>query len=128
MNANWNEDALKIKAFKNYMKKAPKSVPQKKGYLLKREDIEKLLNQKEGMLDGIRIYFGAEMVEDFMVPTLVVVGCEKDEDGTYNDFDVPEKNLKNLAVRSVVASARSTSSVELHPCPTICGKSNILNS
>jgi len=126
MDANWNEDTLKIKAFKNYMKKAPKSVPQKKGYLLKREDIEKLLNQKEGMLDGIRIYFGAEMVEDFMIPTLVVVGCEKDENGIYNDFDVPEKNLKTLAVRSVVASAKS--SAELHPCPTICGKSNILNS
>jgi len=126
MNANWNEEIKKIKAFKAYMKGAPKSVPQKKGYLITREDIEKLLDQKDGKLDGIRIYFGAEMVEDFMVPTLVVVGCEKDEENNYHDYEVPEKNLRTLPVNRAVASTRTA--IDLKPCPNFCSKSNILNS
>jgi len=130
MSTNWNDAAKKIKAFKTYMKGAPKSVPEKKGYLLTREMIEELLEQNECKLDGIRLYFGADMIEDFMVPTLVIVGCEKDGDGKYNDFGVPEKNLKTLAVNTFAAVAANGSSKvgKGLPCPTECSKPNMLNS
>ena len=109
------------------MKNAPKSHANKKGYLLKKEDIEMILQQKDGGLDGIRIYFGAEMVDDFMIPTVVIVGCEKDEEGKYNDFDVPEKNLKTLVLKTAASTLRMGKIADVHPCPTVCGTKNILN-
>ncbi|WP_153800043.1 hypothetical protein [Foetidibacter luteolus] len=129
MITNWNEATKKIKAFRSYMKNAPKAVKDKKGYLITREEIESILKQKKGKLDGIRIYFGADVVEDFMVPTIVVVGCEKDEEGKYNDYNIPEKNLKTLILESsgAVAKGMSKTATTL-PCPTECSKRNILNS
>ncbi|MEX6688770.1 hypothetical protein QTN47_14780 [Danxiaibacter flavus] len=141
MTTNWDDARKKIGVFKKYMKNAPKSVSQKKGYLITREEIEKILKQKQGKLDGIRIYFGGEIVEDFMVPTLVVVGCEKDENGKYNDFQVPDslktlrENQKNgngeapKAAKSLIANGTGSLSLVagLHPCPAECSTKNVLN-
>jgi hypothetical protein len=153
MTTNWDDARKKIGVFKRYMKNAPKSVPQKKGYLLKREEIESILKQKQGKLDGIRIYFGGEMVEGFMVPTLVVVGCEKDEAGSYNDYQVPDSikslremqkiggggvgnGLKTNGVKSLAANGKSNGTAALnlvaraaglHPCPAECSTKNVLN-
>ncbi len=144
MTTNWDDARKKIGVFKRYMKNAPKSVSQKKGYLITREEIETILKQKQGRLDGIRIYFGGEMIEDFMVPTLVVVGCEKDENGKYNDFQVPDslktlrENQKNgngsvaNGAKSLVANGNKSLSLVarvagLQPCPAECSTKNVLN-
>ena len=79
-----------------------------------------MLKQKDAnsLLDGIRIYFGANMVEGNMVPTVHVVACEKDASSPdlMNDYNIGD---------TVPGSA--TLVADTHPCPIYCGKSNILN-
>ena len=88
-------------------------------YLLKREDIDLLLAQGEGNLDGIRIYIGRENFKDqeFAI-RLFAVACAKTPGQLYEDWQVPK--------RTEIATAL-TKIGELRPCPDECSGSNGLS-
>lgn len=115
-----------IKTMRTYLDSLPPSANEKKAYCftLTIAQINKLLSQKNNgeILDGLRIYLGAEMVDGHMVPNIHVVACEKDELDNYNDFE-PEGGTglldkEDKAKKPLVAKGR--------PCPTDCGKRNIV--
>ncbi|MEO8116644.1 MAG: hypothetical protein ABI653_03275 [Bacteroidota bacterium] len=116
-----HEDIEQINNMKNYLDSLPPAVNLKKAYcfMITRDEINALLNQKNNgqLLDGLRIYLGANMIEGHAVPNIHVIACEKDEANIYNDFE-PESNglLKNDL--PLVAQGK--------PCPTACGKKSFI--
>lgn len=151
----WIDAKNEIAAFKQYVtaKGLPADTP--RSYLLTKEEIERLLAQKStGSLDGIRIYVGLKTVNNVVVPTITVVGAEKDAvtAGKYNDFNIPVFTaVTSIAARtsSVVATSSVDGNEELppddggddtpgdtiddgmatpRPCPNTCSDENGLNS
>ncbi|HNP21653.1 MAG TPA: hypothetical protein PKM63_10525 [Panacibacter sp.] len=122
MATNWQQVVDEVKTYRTYYNGLPASASsyKKKGYFISKEELFSLLKQKDAnsLLDGIRIYFGANMVEGNMVPTVHVVACEKDASSPdlMNDYNIGD---------TVPGSA--TLVADTHPCPIYCGKSNILN-
>lgn len=125
--ATWQEAIDKVKAFRNYVKSltGPARDAAKYAYMIKAEDIELLLNQKgDGTkLNGIRVYIGAETIEGKVVPSLYMVAVEKDAEGTYNDYNVPDNSDSLTSSKATLPLLGVT-----HPCPVYCGKTDILNS
>ncbi len=122
---NFSAIKSRIKNFKNYLATLSPAARKKASpcFLIKREDIQKLLQQREDgqLLDGIRIYLGAEMIDNKIVPTLHALACHKSAEEQYIDFNVPEKeeDLGNCRLPLVVDGL---------PCPKFCSKSNVLNT
>jgi len=130
MNTNWTKVKKQIKALREYLNQIP--TPRKKQHacLITREEIDRLLSQKNdgSKLDGLRIYMGAEKNGDYILPTIAaIVACEKDADGQYHDFNVPEKNLKTLTL-STSEDGKLSPFGEALLCTTFCSKLNVLNS
>jgi len=130
MNTNWTKVKKQIKALREYLNQI--HTPRKKQHacLITREEIERLLSQKNdgSKLDGLRIYMGAEKNGDYILPTIAaIVACEKDADGQFHDFNVPEKNLKTLTLTGT-ENGKLLSVGDALPCPDWCSKSNILNA
>ncbi len=99
MNTNWAQVKKQIKTLREYLRQIPATSKKQHACLITIEEIERLLSQKNdgSKLDGLRIYMGAEKNGDYILPTIAaIVACEKDADGSYQDFNVPEKNLKTL--------------------------------
>ena len=91
---------------------------------LTREEINALLEQKNNghSLDGLRVYLGANLIEGHAIPNIHVVACEKDAHDDFNDFEPAnhasiEKNSNGKSF-PLVAKGR--------PCPTACGKNNLI--
>jgi hypothetical protein len=130
MNTNWNQVKKQIKALREYLKQIPDTSKKQHACLITKEEIERLLSQKNdgSRLDGLRIYMGAEISGDYILPTIAaIVACEKDADGKYQDFNVPEKNLKTLTLKST-ENGKLLPVGNTYPCPDWCSKSNILNA
>ncbi len=123
MSIDWKKAAKLIATYREHIKDLPKNTP--RAYTFTREEIENLLKQDGKKLDGIRVYFGAEMKKGVMVPKPILVGCVKDKKtGQLDDYGVPEELPKGKAVK--LAGAGPGDGLGL-PCPTVCGKSNALN-
>lgn len=122
MATNWQQVVDEIRAYRAYCNGLPASADQykKKGYFISKEELFSLLKQKgdSSFLDGIRIYFGANMVDGNMIPTIHAVACEKDTTtpDLINDYNIGDTVPSGT---TLVADAR--------PCPIYCSKSNILN-
>jgi len=144
MSENWSVIKEEVHTYRSYVKRLPAAAIKKASYsyLLKKEEIERLLSLKgEGQsLDGIRIYLGANMVEGHLVANVHVIACEKDGND-YNDYNVPgalphvavgvETGVKPLAFAAATAgtgSGNGGNTGTTAPCPDFCGKQNILNS
>lgn len=119
-------DIDQINAMRSYLDNLPDSMNDKKAYCftIPIAEIIKLLSQKSNgeILDGLRIYLGANMIEGHVVPNIHVMAVEKDGMENYNDFahgsesglqTEEDKNIKPLVTKG-------------RPCPTECGKRNIL--
>ncbi len=122
-----NEDISQINTMKNYLDSLPPAINANKAYcfMITKEEINSLLSQKNNgqMLDGLRIYLGANMVEGHAVPNIHVIACEKDEQNVYNDYEneslrafAKEQGKKNLPLV-----------VHGKPCPTFCDGRNLFN-
>jgi hypothetical protein len=112
--ADFNNAKQEIQDFQTYLGQTgitPEEAPS--CYLITREEIDKLLSQKEGAsLDGLRIYVGVKKDGDKVIPTVHVVACEK-EGEVYNDFQKEE-------ITPLLADQM--------PCPPQCAKSIFLDS
>lgn len=132
MSIDWKKAAKLIGAYKEHIKELPKNTP--RAYTFTREEIEALLKPNGKKLDGIRIYFGAEMKKGVMVPRPILVGCVKDKKtGQLDDYGVPEELPKGRAAAKLAgdggdgtgsSGGPGTGGV---PCPTLCGKQNAIN-
>jgi hypothetical protein len=120
--ANWQDIKTKIANFRNYVQgltPAGKAAA-KYSFLITKDDIKAMLAQAGGQaeLDGLRIYLGADIVESQLVPNVTIVAVQKDAAGDYNDYRIGNNLPPDPAPLVAV----------LHPCPPVCGKTNILNS
>lgn len=122
---NLQEAIEKVNAYKQYIADLPADTP--RAYTFTKEQLDAILNQKPGGLDGIRIYFGAETINGKMVPVQIMVGCEKAADGTLNDYNIPS-TVSFASTRAAADDDDGTDPVDGgQPCPTVCGKANALN-
>ena len=131
MSTNWAQVKKQIKTLREYLRQIPSAKRKQHACLITIEEIERLLSQKNNgsKLDGLRIYLGAEKNGDYIMPTIAaIVACEKDTDGSYHDFNVPEKNLRTLTLKGTENGATLMSVGKALPCPDWCSKSNILNA
>lgn len=116
-----HEDIEQINTMKNYLDSLPLAVNAKKAYcfMITKEDINSLLAQKSNgeMLDGLRVYLGANMIEGHAIPNIHVIACEKDAENRYNDFEPESENLIKLDL-PLVAHGK--------PCPTECSKKKFI--
>lgn len=136
----WLDAKDQIAAFQNYVTVNSLPATTERAYLVKREEIDRLLDQKpNATLDGIRIYLGFKTVNNVLVPTATVVATEKDINGNYNDYNIP-------AIAAVGNRNASTNDgpdddpdgdpnddaedgmAIATPCPSVCGDQNDLNS
>lgn len=147
----WNDAKNEVAAFRSFLSANHLPADTPRAFLLTREEIERILNQRgtDGTsLDGIRIYLGMKTVNNVQVPSVVIVGAEKDAQGGYNDYITPT-TLK--AFRAGASNLRATSEIpgddsssgdddgssgtiggevvigNPMPCPVSCGKKNELN-
>lgn len=136
MSDNWSVIRTDVQTFREYVKRLPAEANKQASYcyLLKKEEIERLLGLKgKGhTLDGLRIYLGGTMVDGHLIPNIHVVACEHDGE-LYNDFNVPARmpdatTAKPLAFAAAAPGSGDTATGGTFPCPVYCGKSNILNS
>lgn len=132
---NWKKTKEEIKTFRHYVEKLPAKAKEEAAYcyLITKEEIHRLLNQKgDGeRLDGIRVYLGGQTIEGSMVPNIHVVACEKDGDGQYHDYNIGKEAPDATAANELSASLAKSSQVLLgdtRPCPTWCSQTNFLNS
>lgn len=99
-------------------------------YLLNSEDLDALL--KGGTLGGIRIYIGHEDRDNGPLVRLFMVGCKKEEDGSYHDQIEPKPTADpatvNMATRSGEGPAIEMRVTSGRPCPSECGGTSRLNS
>jgi hypothetical protein len=130
MSTNWSKVKKQIKTLREYLKQIPNTAPKQHACLITKEEIDRLLSQKDGStLDGLRIYMGAEKNGEYIQPVIAaIVACEKDGDGKYHDYDVPEKNLRTLTLKGTEKGQQLLAVGKVLPCPTYCSKSNVLNS
>ena len=129
MSTNWTQVKKQIKTLREHLRQIPGTKKKQHVCLITKEEIERLLSQKNdgSKLDGLRIYLGAEKDGDHIMPTIAaIVACEKDADGSYHDFNVPEKNLRTLTLKGPENEALMSVGKAL-PCPDWCSKSNILS-
>lgn len=128
MTNDWNKVKEQVAAFRKHTKNLPESVRPIHSVLFTKEEIEKLLNQKNdgSQLDGIRVYLGAEHVDGHMVTTMHAVACEKTSDGSYHDYKI-EEHLPSA--EDVAISAAAPLLGGGIPCPPQCSlKKTFLNS
>ena len=120
--ATWQEVKNKVVTFRNYVKSLTPNAKAsaKYAFMVTKEDIKAMIDQAGGAqeLDGIRAYFGADMIEGQMVPCIYFVAVKKDASGNYNDYDL------GLSVPSGAQPLLG----EDRPCPQMCSTSNFLNS
>lgn len=121
MATNWQQIIDEIKTFRAYYNALPASADayKKKAYFVSKEDLFALLSQKNDgtLLDGVRVYFGASMIDGNMVPTLHAVACEKDDaTGKMNDYGIGDATPPSTLMAA-----------DVRPCPIYCSTSNILN-
>jgi hypothetical protein len=120
--ANWQEVKNKVVTFRNYVKSLTPNAKEsaKYAFMVTKEEIKAMIDQAGGAqeLDGIRAYFGADMIEGQMVPCIYFVGVKKDESGNYNDYDLG--TTIPAGPQPLLAGGR--------PCPTMCSTANFLNS
>ncbi|RFM29985.1 hypothetical protein [Deminuibacter soli] len=125
MSIDLKKAAKLIAAYKEHIKDLPKSTP--RAYTFTREEIEALLKQDGKKMDGIRIYFGAEMKKGVMVPRPIMVGCVKNKaTDQLDDYGIPEEMPKGKGP-ATGNGAQDGGSQGGSPCPSNCGKSNFLN-
>ena len=113
----------------------------KKGFLLTKDMITRLMSQNGGNIDGIRIYLGMEMQGN--QPTALnsfAVACVKNGEN-YNDYKMP-KGHQQAGVDATTASMGDATNTTLtatslseepvvedpRPCPSECGEANDLNT
>ena len=131
MATEWKNVRQQIKAFKNYINSL--SVTAKAtaaySYVLTTSDIDSLLNQKGNgtRLAGIRIYFGAEIVNGDLVPRMYAVGSDL-VNSSYDDYNVPITGIDLETAATATANAAMPLKCDGLPCPTSCGKLNVMNS
>ena len=123
MIAKWKEVKQQISAFRKYVHSLSPEARKEASfcYLITEEEINKLLSQcNDGSkLHGLRVYIGAKIVDNSMVPVLHVVACHKDGDNNYNDYNVPNAISEESKSLPLLGSTQ--------PCPTCCSTSNALN-
>ncbi len=130
---NLQEAIKKVKAYKAYIADLPANTP--RAYTFTKEELFKLLNQKPGGLDGIRIYFGADIINGKMVPVQIMVGCERGSNGELNDYNIP--SAETVESRDTAPDGDGNGDDDGAPdpdpingglpCPTVCGDPNALN-
>ncbi|HEY6976973.1 MAG TPA: hypothetical protein VH396_11840 [Chitinophagaceae bacterium] len=129
MTNEWKKTKREVGLFRQYVDDLPASAKSKASYcyLITREEINRLLDQKGNgdSLDGIRIYLGAEMIDNAMVPNVHVVACEKDGDGGYHDYNIGNEIPDNNELTAISAPAMLG---KTRPCPTWCSQLNFLNA
>jgi hypothetical protein len=152
--SRWWTAKQEIAAFKAYIDGLPSDTP--RAYTLTKDQIDTLLNQKAGGLDGIRMYFGAKTVEGVVIPTLSIVATEL-VSGVLHDYGVPPviepPALARVASPSGLSAMKAAPIASLEgegdpggggggeeeeeevdslgdpePCPSMCGPDNALNS
>lgn len=131
MATEWKNVRQQVKAFKNYINSlsTPAKTTAAYSYEITTADIDSLLNQKGNgtRLAGIRIYFGAEMVNGDLVPRMYAVGSDL-VGSSYDDYNVPVSGIDLETAPAATANAAMPLKSDGLPCPTNCGKSNVLNS
>ena len=120
--ATWQEVKNKVVAFRNYVQGLTPTAKAsaKYAFMVTKDDIKAMIEQNGGTqgLDGIRAYFGADMIDGQMVPCIYFVAVQKDAAGNYNDYDL---------TMSVPAGAQPLLGGD-RPCPSWCSAQNFLNS
>lgn len=120
--ATWQEVKNKVVTFRNYIKSLTPNAKAsaKYAFMITREDIKAMIAQAGGTqeLDGIRAYFGADIIEGQMVPCIYFIAVKKDDSGNYNDYDLGTSLPSGT--QPLIGSDR--------PCPTMCSTTNFLNS
>ena len=120
LSPQWEKAVKQCKKFRDEIRSYP--IPKDQmtiAYLFKQEDLDRLLNQGDRKLDGIRAYVGFEELNGKPIPRLHVVGCVND--GTrYNDV-VPSQSTRSSQNFGdpIIDEGR--------PCPEDCGTGNELN-
>lgn len=147
----WNDAKNEVAAFRNFLSANQLPAETPRAFLLTREEIDRILNQRgaDGTpLDGLRIYMGLKTVNNVQVPTVVIVGAEKDAHGIYNDYITPSTLKSFRTGTSNLRTATDTIGEEAEgendgepsdtiggevviaepmPCPLSCGSNNDLN-
>ncbi len=126
----WNKAKHEVNALRRYIKSfAFPANNTSVCYLLTKDEITKMLNQKNdgSSLDGLRIYLGAEFIDEKMLPTVHIVACEKDSSNDYHDYNVPEDMNEENRNEFISDEQNMPLLAKTFPCPTHCSKSNILN-
>jgi hypothetical protein len=85
-----------------------------KGYFIPRDSVEQIWAQNEGVIKGLKIYFGENIESGKVTLELIIIGA----DANSNDYLVPVSGT--LPANLVIGDAR--------PCPINCGTKNVLNS
>lgn len=113
---NWDDAYLYANSFKQFAKDY--GMGDSLSFVLSKESIDNLFTQ--GGTNGIRIYL-AYCNTDNTVRTFAVAATLNTETKEYDDYKVPES--------TVIGVSRSNLPIieNLRPCPTQCGKSNVLN-
>lgn len=45
------------------------------------------------MLDGLRVYLGAYLIDRHAIPKIHLIACEKDNENRHNDFEPESENF-----------------------------------
>ncbi len=113
---DWDDAYLYANSFKQFAKDY--DMGDSLSFVLSKESIDHLFTQAG--TDGIRIYL-AYCNTDNTVRTFAVAATYNTATKEYDDFGIPES--------SMIGTSRSSLPIieNLRPCPTQCGKKNVLN-
>lgn len=126
----WKQARMQIKAFKNYYDSLPQvsKTVAARSYVITKEQIEALMGQhgNGSTLNGLRIYIGLDNTGGQHFPVLHIVASQL-VNSSFDDFGIPDSglDLETDPENTIIASMPLKAG--LFPCPTTCGKQNVLN-
>jgi cytolysin (calcineurin-like family phosphatase) len=113
---DWDDAGLYVNSFKQFA--ADHDMGDSLSFLLSQESINKLFTQNG--TNGIRIYL-AYCNTDKTIRAFAVAATYDPSSKQYDDFGIPEVSLFDTAKNSMPLLENT------RPCPTQCGKRNVLN-
>jgi hypothetical protein len=113
---DWNDADLYVNSFKQFA--ADHNMGDSLSFVLSQESINNLFTQSG--TDGIRIYL-AYCNTDRTIRAIAVAAKYNTTSKEYDDYGIPEISLLDSAKANlpIIENTR--------PCPTQCGKTNVLN-
>jgi hypothetical protein len=131
MSTNWHHVKKQVGAYRKHVKgfSPDAQAAAKYSFVITKEEIDRLLAQKEGhTLDGLRIFLGGHEIDGHLVPTIHIIAVEGSD---FHDYNVPTSLPEETEAEPMLTAAAATgggSTGGNYPCPPTCNGSNILTN